>query len=131
MREKSKRVVIDRWPSYTDVCGGARFINGVSEPVTALDATRLAAALSARVVDADAYSPDEWKGITPAPEDAALVSCEGLPLDEPTEGVHDTPVEPARMPEKAPDKHEQEDEPSRRDAAASRASKRGGSKPRG
>lgn len=83
MQEKCKRVVIDRWSSFNDVAGGARFINGVSEPVTEFEAHRLAVALSGRVVEADEYSPDEWEGVAPGPEDGAIAEREVASTDVP------------------------------------------------
>jgi hypothetical protein len=94
MFEKTKRVVIDRWPSFNDVAGGARFINGVSEPVAPHEALRIACALSGRVVEADAYAPDAWEGIEPVREDEAIAAREDTPPD--------APASPGTSPEEGP-----------------------------
>lgn len=83
MQEKCKRVVIDRWSSFNDVAGGARFINGVSEPVTAFEAHRLAVALSGRVEDVEEDASDEWEGVAPGPEDGAIADHEVTSTDAP------------------------------------------------
>jgi hypothetical protein len=79
MIEKTKRVVVDRWPSFNDIAGGARFINGVSEPIAPHEAQRIASALSGRVVDAHEYSPNDWEGLVPGVDDEAVASREDTP----------------------------------------------------